>query len=120
MMPLEELVMVPLENTYIISCRKTRVSGYLFRRLYYYHLPGPGCNLCIRSVLMTFARRAIFHFVSSLPGSSACFVERWQFQKKKLAGLEKLTRLGVWVDPPRWQLIRRALGLKRHGFGTHA
>ena len=58
MMPLEELVMMPLENTYISFLQKNTCERVLSRRLYYYHLPG--WDLCIRSILMTFARRAIF------------------------------------------------------------
>ena len=58
MMPLEELVMMPLENTYISFLQKNTCERALSRRLYYYRLPS--WNLCIRSILMTFAGRAIF------------------------------------------------------------
>ena len=40
MMPLEELVMMPLENTYISFLQKNTCERVLSRRLYYYHLPG--------------------------------------------------------------------------------
>ena len=44
MMPLEELVMMPLENTYISFLQKNTYERVLSRRLYYYRLPG--WNLC--------------------------------------------------------------------------
>ena len=40
MMPLEELVMMPLENTYISFLQKNTYERVLSRRLYYYRLPG--------------------------------------------------------------------------------
>ena len=47
----------------------------LSRRLYYYHLPG--WNLCIRSILMTFAGRAIFHFNHLCQGHLRASIEPW-------------------------------------------
>ena len=75
MMPLEELVMMPLENTYISFLQKNTCERVLSRRLYYYHLPG--WNLCIRSILMTFAGRAIFHFNHLCEGHLRASIEPW-------------------------------------------
>ena len=75
MMPLEELVMMPLENTYISFLQKNTCERVLSRRLYYYRLPG--WNLCIRSILMTFAGRAIFYFNHLCQGHLRASIEPW-------------------------------------------
>ena len=75
MMPLEELVMMPLENTYISFLQKNTYERVLSRRLYYYRLPG--WNLCFRSIFMTFAGRAIFHFNHLCEGHLRASIEPW-------------------------------------------
>ena len=71
MMLLEVLVMMPLENDTLASCRK---------------------NTC--------------EWVCLLSPTG-----------KKLAGLKKHKKHDSQVDPPRWQLIRKALGLKDRRLG---
>ena len=74
-MRLEELVMMPLENTYISFLQTNTCERALSRRPYCYRLPG--WDLFIRSTLMTFAGRAIFYFNHLCQGHLRASIEPW-------------------------------------------
>ena len=80
MMPLEELVMMQLENTYISFLQKNTYERVVVQKtllLSPTRLELPGWNLCIRSILMTFAGRAIFYFNHLCQGHLRASIEPW-------------------------------------------